>query len=410
MNKLTPIPRIGSSRGYFSRKTALSLIVVTLLGLSFMGYLPHASAATNTVQSNFGASVCATGSTCTSTVAFTSPVTPGDMVVVSVLDEIASMPTSVTDSLSSQYQLLTSSSNGTATIGVDLSVYYAPILMGGPDTITVTDASGASTALLVSIFEISGAASLLKTVTSTSTATLTTTATQTVTSTQTSTVTTPGPTTTTTATATTTQTQTVTSTTTLPPVTSTATQTVTQTATTTATSTATSTQIDTVTTTTTTPGPTTTVTQTVTATQTSTASPPMLLVESVDQNGNPIAGYFALLYSGSGQQLSFGYTPKEFTGLVNGDTYGVFLSSFGSCTFSHWKDTGNGADPRTFTANGALTLVGVYNCTSNSGAPKEAAGIPVSVGAPLSLLTIMGALIASSTLGVSAVSSRKKKD
>jgi hypothetical protein len=135
----------------------------------------------------------------------------------------------------------------------------------------------------------------------------------------------------------------------------------------------------------------------------------MLKVESVDQNGNAISGYFALLYSASGKQLSFGYTPKTFTGLVQGATYGVFVSGFGSCTFSHWQDTGTGADPRTFVANGAMTLVGVYNCASSAAAPKAAGGVPVSVGAPLSLLTIIGALAVSSTLGASFVTSRKKE-
>ena len=155
MNGLTPIPRIGSQIRRFSRTTALSLVVVALLGVSLMGYMPHASAQTTTVQSNFGASVCGGGSTCTATVTFTSPVTMGDVVMVAVLDEISSMPTAVTDSLSSQYTLLTSSQDGTA-VGADMSVYYAPLLASGPDSVTVTDASGASSALLVSIFEVSG--------------------------------------------------------------------------------------------------------------------------------------------------------------------------------------------------------------------------------------------------------------
>jgi hypothetical protein len=56
----------------------------------------------------------------------------------------------------------------------------------------------------------------------------------------------------------------------------------------------------------------------------------------------------------------------SFTGLTTGTAYSVTLESYGSCTFEHWQDTGSATDPRTFTANGALTLVGVYNCIGAS--------------------------------------------
>jgi hypothetical protein len=51
-----------------------------------------------------------------------------------------------------------------------------------------------------------------------------------------------------------------------------------------------------------------------------------------------------------------------------GTGYQVELDSYASCTFNHWQDTGNSADPRPFTqANGPMTFVGVYSCTSVAG-------------------------------------------
>jgi hypothetical protein len=57
------------------------------------------------------------------------------------------------------------------------------------------------------------------------------------------------------------------------------------------------------------------------------------------------------------------------------------------------------SDPRTFTASGALTLVGVYNCGSSAAPAVGHAGLEGS----LSGLAIILSLIASSALAVTMV-------
>jgi hypothetical protein len=203
-----------------------------------------------------------------------------------------------------------------------------------------------------------------------STTTLTTieSSTTTTTTTTTTTYSTEGPTTT--VTVTTTMPTTITST-------NTVTTTQTNTATTTQTSTATSTQ---------------------TTTATSTAQPPSLMVESVNQNNQPITGYWSILRMSGGGQVGTGYTPKTYTGLTPGATYTIELDSYGNCQFSHWSD-GVTSDPRAFTASGALTLVGVYNCGSSAAPAVGHAGLEGS----LSGLAIILSLIASSALAVTMV-------
>jgi hypothetical protein len=152
----------------------------------------------------------------------------------------------------------------------------------------------------------------------------------------------------------------------------------TTTQTTTTTASTTSTLLSTLTATETTPGPTTTVTQTVTQTNTTTTTqPPSLTVDSVNQNGQAITGYWNVLRLSGGGQVGGGYTPRTYAGLTPrtyagltpSATYTIELDSYGSCQFSHWQDSGSTTDPRSFVATGALTLVGVYDCTGAAAAP-----------------------------------------
>jgi hypothetical protein len=104
-------------------------------------------------------------------------------------------------------------------------------------------------------------------------------------------------------------------------------------------------------------------------------------VESVNQNGATITGYYAILSSSAGKHISTGYTTKAFTDVTAGTNYEITLDSYASCTFEHWQDTGSTTNPRTFTqANGPMTLVGVYDCTSSSASVAQ----PVSIGLVMS--------------------------
>jgi hypothetical protein len=65
-------------------------------------------------------------------------------------------------------------------------------------------------------------------------------------------------------------------------------------------------------------------TVTATATQTSTATtttqPPSLTVDSVNQNGQAITGYWSVLRSSGGGQVGTGYTTRSYAGLTPGAT------------------------------------------------------------------------------------------
>ena len=345
-------------------------------------------------------------STTTSTAIFTSTVTqpPSTTTVTATTTSTLSASTRTVTTTSTIVSTTTSVSTQTLT-QTQTSTATLTLTTPGPTTTTTQTAPP---------------------VTQTSTATSTVTApgqTITQTSTSTSTVTASGPTTTTTASAppsTTTVTQTgptttITTISTASPSTGTVTQT--QTGPTTTSVTTTTASPSTVTVTQTQTGPTTTAistqtvtsttatTQTSTQTSTSTVQPPSLTVQSVNQNGQTITGYFIVLYSSSGQQLNVGYTPKTFTGLVQGAKYTVGVSGFGSCTFSKWQDTGSGTDLRSFTASGAQTFAAVYNC--RGAVPRAPAGQAGSASGDLATLITMLGIVISSVIAMSVVFIRR---
>jgi hypothetical protein len=91
-----------------------------------------------------------------------------------------------------------------------------------------------------------------------------------------------------------------------------------------------------------------------------------LTVQSVDQGGNPITGYFVTLYDQSLNLLSTGFTTVTFPGLTTGQTYVVRADrAYGGCTFSYWMETGSTNYRMSFTAmNAAETFTAVYDCTN----------------------------------------------
>lgn len=88
-------------------------------------------------------------------------------------------------------------------------------------------------------------------------------------------------------------------------------------------------------------------------------------VNSVDQNGNAINGYYVVLRDAHGNVAGTGFTPTTFITTI-GDNYILYAYSYGSCTFSHWT-SGVTDDPITITATEApQTYTGVYECTSST--------------------------------------------
>jgi hypothetical protein len=118
-------------------------------------------------------------------------------------------------------------------------------------------------------------------------------------------------------------------------------------------------------------------------------------VESVDQDGDSIPGYYAVLFAANGSQLATGFTTYTFASVTTGTSYQIQLDSYGSCTFENWQGTGGSVNPLTFTqGDGPMTLVGVYDCTSSSSlAQSPSIGIMMSaimsqIGIPIGFVVV----------------------
>jgi glucose/arabinose dehydrogenase len=89
----------------------------------------------------------------------------------------------------------------------------------------------------------------------------------------------------------------------------------------------------------------------------------MLTVRSVDATGNPITGYWTVLYDGSnGSVLKTGFTPASFT-LNSGQQYRIGMGNYGAYYFDHWQDNNATTNPRSVSINADTTLTGVYRTT-----------------------------------------------
>jgi hypothetical protein len=100
-------------------------------------------------------------------------------------------------------------------------------------------------------------------------------------------------------------------------------------------------------------------------------------IDSVDQNGNAIFGFYTVLYDSSGSVVGTGFTHKTFPATI-GDSYSVLVDDYGDCTFSHWLTSGSTSDPLTFVEtqsakSNALSWTAVYDC----GITNSSAGLTV---------------------------------
>jgi hypothetical protein len=93
-------------------------------------------------------------------------------------------------------------------------------------------------------------------------------------------------------------------------------------------------------------------------------------VGSVDQNGNPLSGFYVALIEG-GSVTASGFTSATLTASA-GASYSLQADSYGNCTFSNWSDGVRG-NPRSFTAtSGTTSFTAVYNC--GGGVQESGAG------------------------------------
>jgi hypothetical protein len=136
-------------------RIAASLVLLAILiGVAFIGYLPSlghfVAADSSLVQSNTGNTGCTISSTCILTVAFSSPVTSGDVIVVGIAENGLGSPLP-SDTLSTTFTQMVNESE----IGTTL-LYSGTISGSGSDSITITDTSGSTNSIDAEIFEVSG--------------------------------------------------------------------------------------------------------------------------------------------------------------------------------------------------------------------------------------------------------------
>ncbi|MGI0005903.1 MAG: TolB family protein, partial [Nitrososphaera sp.] len=107
-----------------------------------------------------------------------------------------------------------------------------------------------------------------------------------------------------------------------------------------------------------------------------------LTVKSQDPDGNPITGYWTVLYDSNGSVLNTGFTPATFT-LNSGQQYKIGMGDYGSYSFDHWLDNLSAQNPRNISGNSNAQLIAIYK---NANAfpiihmqdKTESYGVPIS--------------------------------
>jgi YVTN family beta-propeller protein len=117
---------------------------------------------------------------------------------------------------------------------------------------------------------------------------------------------------------------------------------------------------------------------TIYTTPTITQTTSQLTVNSQDNNGNPITGFYTELYASNGTQIATGYTPYNFT-LNNGQNYTVHVEDYGNYQFDHWTDT------ESTDANRAMSII---NDTQITAVYKTIPQPPTGLTATAQLLKI----------------------
>jgi hypothetical protein len=138
-----------------------------------------------------------------------------------------------------------------------------------------------------------------------------------------------------------------------------------------------------------------------------------VIVNSVDQNGNPIVGYYVRLYSSNGGLVADGYTPHTFS-TTAGTAYELGVSNYGTCSFTNWSD-GVTSNPRSITASsGALSFTAVYDClttttsstiSTSTTSPSTTTSATTSSSSTSSTSTTSSSSSSSTTLTTSSTSS-----
>lgn len=94
----------------------------------------------------------------------------------------------------------------------------------------------------------------------------------------------------------------------------------------------------------------------------STPTTSQITVNSQDNNGNSINGFYTTL-SQNGNQIATGFTPTSFT-LSDGENYTISVANFGKYLFDHWTDTGSTSTMRTISIASNTVITAVYDTIS----------------------------------------------
>jgi hypothetical protein len=106
---------------------------------------------------------------------------------------------------------------------------------------------------------------------------------------------------------------------------------------------------------------------------TSTSSGSSVTVNSVDQSGNVISGYYTVLDDLSTSAVATGFTAATFA-TTAGSAYTLQLDGFGICSFSSWSG-GTASNPMTFTATGgAISFTAAFNCSGGTSTTTTGGG------------------------------------
>jgi len=86
-----------------------------------------------------------------------------------------------------------------------------------------------------------------------------------------------------------------------------------------------------------------------------------LTVNTINQNGNTITGYYVALLQ-NGQQIGSAFSPATFQ-LQSGTTYTIIPENYGSYSFACWQDTHSTTAARSVSLTQTTSLVAIYTST-----------------------------------------------
>ena len=112
------------------------------------------------------------------------------------------------------------------------------------------------------------------------------------------------------------------------------------------------------------------------------ATQSQLVVSSQNTAGTTINGYYTVLSDQNGNPSATGFTPATFA-LNNGQGYMVTVDNYGSCSFSHWADTGSTDAQRSVTITSNIQLTAIYNCSGSTGSVQLTINTVDSSGSPM---------------------------